>query len=133
PSHASLFTGLPVRAHGTDAQHKWLDHRFVTLAEHLGASGYDSYLFSANPYLSPHTNLTQGFATVEHPWSPRWKAAARRATMGKVMAEDASNTLAPRWVPTIYPTGRSKDRVKDAGPVAAQALNTWLDERPAAG
>ncbi|MCB9663414.1 MAG: sulfatase [Alphaproteobacteria bacterium] len=129
PSHASLFTGVPVRTHGTDAQHKWLDHRFTTLAEHFGGHGYDTWLFSANPYLSTHTNLTQGFDEVEHPWSPRWKAAAREATMGKLLPEDASNTLAPRWVPTIYPTGRSKDRVKDAGPVAADALLAWLGGR----
>ena len=61
PSHASLFTGLPVSAHGVSSKHKWLDHRFETLAEVFQSTGYGTYLFSANPHMSRDANLTQGF------------------------------------------------------------------------
>ena len=39
PSHASLFTGLPVSAHGANASHKELAPRFLTLAEVVQAAG----------------------------------------------------------------------------------------------
>lgn len=61
PSHASLFTGLPARAHGaTTLHHRWLDDRFTTLAESLKAQGYVTAMFSANRYLR-EANLAQGF------------------------------------------------------------------------
>ena len=129
PSHASLFTGLPVSGHGATAQHKWLDDDFTTFAEHFGGSGWRTYLFSANPYLNDHTNLGQGFELREFPWSERWKKPARRATMGKLLDDDASNSLGPKWDPTEYKTGRHHDKVKDAGDVAADALLAFVDER----
>lgn len=61
PSHASLFTGLPARAHGaTTLHHRWLDDRFTTLAETLKGQGYATEMFSANRYLR-EANLQQGF------------------------------------------------------------------------
>jgi len=61
PSHASLFTGLPARAHGaTTLHHRWLDDRFTTLAETLEERGYATAMFSANRYLR-EANLAQGF------------------------------------------------------------------------
>lgn len=129
PSHASMFTGLPVTAHGAFPGHKILDRDFGTFAEHFGASGYDTYLFSANPYLGDHTQLGQGFDKREFPWVEPWKAKAQAVTLGKLIDSDASNSLAPRWKETRYPTGRPNDKVKDAGPVAAEALATWVKGR----
>lgn len=61
PSHASLFTGLPARAHGaTTLHHRWLDDRFSTLAESLRDRGYSTAMFSANRNLR-EANLAQGF------------------------------------------------------------------------
>ncbi len=129
PSHASLFTGLPESAHGAWATHKWLDARFPTLADTFWLAGYDTYLFSANPYLDDHTNLGQGFETREFPWDAKWKAAAAAATTSKIHPDDASNTLGPKWQEREYPAGRSNDNVKDAGPVAVDALTRWVDGR----
>nr|MBX2796593.1 sulfatase-like hydrolase/transferase [Myxococcales bacterium] len=65
PSHASLFTGLAPSTHGAGFDHRWLDNDNVTLAEHLGANGYQTYAFSANPNLSPkRVNLLQGFEQI---------------------------------------------------------------------
>ncbi len=130
PSHSSMFTGLPASAHGAASGHKWLDDRFLTFAEWFRDKGYDTYLFSANPYLQDHTNVGQGFEHREYPWDPKWKGKAKQATMSKVIERDASNSLAPQWKATTYPTGRTHDKVKDAGPVASEALFTWIDQRP---
>ena len=63
PSHASLFTGLPARAHGaTTLHHRWLDDRFTTIAESLKERGYATAMFSANRYLR-EANLAQGCDT----------------------------------------------------------------------
>ena len=62
PSHASMFSGLPVRQHGADAAWPWLDNSISTVAEVLAANGYATASFSNNPWVTPTTNLTQGFA-----------------------------------------------------------------------
>jgi arylsulfatase A-like enzyme len=61
PSHASMFTGMSLRQHGTDHQHAWLDESFVTVAEVLRRAGYNTALFSNNPWVSRAMNLDQGF------------------------------------------------------------------------
>ncbi len=64
PSHASMFTGLPLRSHGLDFGHIWLDDEFTTVAEKLASHGYVTASFGNNPWLWRHTNLTQGFRDV---------------------------------------------------------------------
>ena len=129
PSHASMFTGLPVSEHGAAADHKLVDTKFVTMAEWFGEHGFDTFLFSANPYLGHHTQLTQGFDVSMYPWGTKWKKKAEAATMAKVLPDDASNFLGPKWKKSLYSGGRSADKVKDAGPIAAEALFQWVDER----
>ncbi len=62
PSHASMFTGLSLRQHCTDAQTPWLAKPITTVAEVLQANGYATASISNNPWVSPTTNLVQGFA-----------------------------------------------------------------------
>jgi arylsulfatase A-like enzyme len=87
-------------------------------------------LFAANPYLQDHTGIGRGFETREFPVDDKWKKKSKDATMGKILPDDASNTLAPKWKPGRYPSGRSADKAKDSGPVATEALLGWLDARP---
>lgn len=129
PSHASMFTGLPVSEHGANATHKWLDNRFLTVAEHFGSEGYATYLFSANPYVQDNKNMGQGFDAREHPWTDRWKKPTKQATQQKILDEDASNALGPKWKQTLYPTGRLQDNRKDAGAVTSDALFAFVDEQ----
>ena len=129
PSHASLFTGLHVRSHGAHAGHKWLDDSHHTLAELLYAHGWDTWLFSANPFLGDHTNLAQGYAERHFPWDDRFVDAATAATMAKLDARDASQPLGPRFSGHKVSTGRDNDRVKDAGVIAADALIDWVGGR----
>ena len=117
PSHASLFTGLPVSAHGAVSSHKWLDDEFVTLAELLHERGYGTFAFSANPFLSGElTNLTQGFQTALMSDRPPWKERTVARTEAKRIEGDESV--------------RKADPAKDSGLEAKDALLEWLDRLP---
>ncbi len=105
PGHASLFTGLPVRAHGASYAYPWLNGRFETLAETLGGAGYDTYAFSANVHFGEETNLHQGFDRFEHPWHEPW--SARLEALGRTLPAQE----------------------KDAADLAGEALLAWLDGR----
>ena len=62
PSHASMFTGLPPSTHQATQANSKLDGRFVTFAEHLKRSGYETVGFCNNPLLGLiHNNLRAGF------------------------------------------------------------------------
>jgi arylsulfatase A-like enzyme len=61
PSHASLFTGRYPSSHGAHGEHRFLDDRFPTLAEALAKNGYETFCFTANPWISDGLGLTRGF------------------------------------------------------------------------
>ena len=135
PAHASMFTGLPGTSHGANAKHRWLDHHHDTLAELLGRAGYDTFGMSTNLIASPMSNLAQGFDVFEttYPRGPKGRAgkysrAAKQATMSKILAEDASTEMSPKFA------GNSGDKwtkavYKDAGPVLHTALGEFLGNR----
>lgn len=119
PSHASLFTGLAPRQHGArfGLDRLWLDDGFLTLAEILRDSGYETMALSNNPIVSPLTNLTQGFdrvaiprdmmASVGLPMLPFYVRALGRigpvaSVLGRWFIEDpggrATNHIASQWI-----------------------------------
>lgn len=61
PSHASIFTGVYPSKHGVDSEHQYLEDKFTTLAEVLRLSGYKTFGYSNNTYISSKLNMTQGF------------------------------------------------------------------------
>lgn len=134
PAHASMFTGLLPTEHGTSNEINVLPNEFDTLAELLKAAGYNTYMFAANPFLASkedYASLTQGFDTVEYPWSEQYYREAIKITFSKVMNYDRSNPLADR-----IRSGRQLIRwnVKACGELAHQGVETWLPrqdpERP---
>jgi arylsulfatase A-like enzyme len=128
PSHASMFTGLPERAHGVSADHNWLDSAHETIAETLSATGYDTWVFCSNPYLAKDTNLLQGFDKQEFPWDKAWMDKVGAHMKGKLDPRDASTAVSPAFTGKA---GADSNRYlyKEAGPVAADALGAWLDAR----
>jgi arylsulfatase A-like enzyme len=68
PSHASLFTGRYPSSHGAFAFRTMLDDRYPTLAEVLAARGFDTFCFTANPWISDGLGLTRGFASQDLSW-----------------------------------------------------------------
>ncbi len=74
PTHASLFTGLWPAEHRARWGHMVLDARFETVAERLGAHGFRTVGFTANPLVVRSTGLDQGFESfklVRGPWPER--------------------------------------------------------------
>ncbi len=115
PSHASLFTGLPAHRHGAVAAEGWLRDDCVTLAERLAGAGYQTYLFSANPFVSAEHNLAQGFEVQEHPWQGRWREQVRAYMEQRdYPGEPRQSQFAP---------------FKDAGEVIRRGFARWLAER----
>lgn len=131
PVHATLFTGLPLQAHGANAKWIWLDHHYTTAAEWFGEAGYDTWAFSANPYLSDSSNLLQGFDTIELSWSGDYADAAGRASTEKLIPRDASVEIGPAWQTSGHGKGWPEHLTayKDAGGVSHEAFVDWLDAR----
>lgn len=66
PSHASMFTGLSIREHGTSVRNTRLDEALPTVAEILHERGYETASFSNNPWVAlQRTHLLRGFEKVE--------------------------------------------------------------------
>lgn len=128
PSHASLFTALPVRAHGVTAETKFLEDRFVTVAEALSEVGYETWSFCSNPYMSEESNLLQGFRRVEHPWDKDWEPKVLAHMNTKLYPQDASTPVSPAWDEKGRGgAGGNKYLYKESGPVAAEAFTRFLD------
>jgi arylsulfatase A-like enzyme len=68
PSHAAMFTGLFSSQHGCHDEHTYLDDTHTTLAQVLSEAGYDTAIFSGNPWLDDQTGVTRGFARVHPSW-----------------------------------------------------------------
>jgi len=60
PVHASLFTGLYPTQHGATQENPYLESA-TTLAESLSAADYATACYSSNAWITPYTNLTDGF------------------------------------------------------------------------
>jgi arylsulfatase A-like enzyme len=110
------------------ATYRWLDGANETLAETLSARGWDTWAFSANPYVTKDTNLVQGFDTFASSMEAPWKKEAKRVTRDKMIPRDKSSDMSLGWEGKR--TIGEAHRYKDAGPVAHEALLKWLDERP---
>lgn len=120
PSHASMFTGLPVAAHGVGDRRKYLDDDFVTFAEVLEHGGYDTWAWSSNPFLGAQTNLLQGFERVEHPWRPDWRARAKAAQ--ELVGVDELSTQGEF-------AAESSWAYRHVSRLADKALFDWLERR----
>ena len=60
PVHASMFTGLYPTQHGATQENPYLEDA-TTLAESLSAADYATACYSSNAWITPYTNLTDGF------------------------------------------------------------------------
>ncbi|MCC6641352.1 MAG: sulfatase [Deltaproteobacteria bacterium] len=116
PAHASLFTGQLPSVHDADTEHRWLDDRFVTLAEILQRAGYDTAGFSSNSVAGSIYNLHQGFARFDEVWRLRAKSG-----------DDPLSRLLPASVLRWLDTGTLQG---DKGASLVNRLVAgWLDAR----
>lgn len=68
PAHASLFSGLFPSGHGAHEESRVLSPDVPTIAEVLGANGYETLCFTANPHISDSFGLTRGFQRQDRAW-----------------------------------------------------------------
>lgn len=68
PSHASLFTGTYTSRHGAHGGHTYLGEELRTLAEALGAEGYETVGISNNTWITEEFGYTRGFETFHKTW-----------------------------------------------------------------
>ncbi len=61
PSHSSMFTGLPLRAHGAGYPDRWLAPEFPTVAGILADQGWQTRAVVGNTWLSRTTDIVRGF------------------------------------------------------------------------
>jgi arylsulfatase A-like enzyme len=129
PAHGSLFTGLPVSSHGARVGWLWLDRSHLTFAEHFRDHGYATFAWSSNPYLSPETNLLQGFETLHQSWRGDDKGPSAAATRAKLIPDDRSVEISPSWEPEGHGRGWPEHLTayKDAAPVIAERFLAWVD------
>lgn len=127
PAHASMFTGLSVPTHGARVGWLWLDGHHLTLAEHFAASGYATVAWSANPYLSPATNLLQGFDEVRLTWMGEDAAPCAAATRSKLLPDDASVAIAPAYAGDSEGWEEHLTLGKDCAQRGTEALLDLLD------
>ncbi|MFB6184857.1 MAG: sulfatase [Haloarculaceae archaeon] len=95
PVHASLFTGLYPSEHGATQENPYLEGA-TTLAASLSAAGYRTSCYSSNAWITPYTNLTDGFDDQDNffqvmpgeflsgPLSRAWKAMNDNETLRSV-------------------------------------------------
>lgn len=103
PSHASMFTGLYPSAHGAHHENNRLSEDRVTLAEILRRRGWETVAYSANPWISASTGLTQGFAVQDPVWlaqtapevSFAWLAAS---SLGWIEADNNGRAVTRAWL-----------------------------------
>ncbi len=128
PAHGSMFTGLSVPSHGARVGWLWLDEHHTTLAEHFREHGYATLAWSANPYLSPATNLLQGFDDVRLTWLGDDAAPCAAATRGKLLPEDASVAMSPAFQGDAEGWAEHLTVAKDCAPRGMEAVLEALDQ-----
>jgi arylsulfatase A-like enzyme len=129
-SHGSLFTGLLPSEHCARNGYPRLGDRYTTIAEHLYAAGYRTYLFSANPQITarPSRNFAQGFEISEHPWSPAYLQQALDLVQAKLPEEDRSSELPGQLEAERHGEGQITPwNIKAAGELAGGALLDWIE------
>jgi arylsulfatase A-like enzyme len=130
PSHSSFFTGRWPHELTADWQVP-LDETYPTLAEYLGAHGYDTAGFVANlDYCSRETGLSRGFAHYEDYPIEFWDAFTRYLGIGSRIdlltpASVINRLLKEHWGDTYDVIPRSKEHLKDAATVGRSFL-AWL-------
>jgi len=120
-----MFTGLFPSEHGVNALTSRLDDRFETIAEILLQEGYQTYLFSANPFVSRASNLSQGFEIQEHPYDEDLVERARETVLAKIDPANIKNPLRGG----MRRSRGSEWFVKAVGEIANERLLHFLDER----
>lgn len=121
PSFTTLFTGLPVRRHGVDANRYAIPTDFPVLAEQLAEAGYQTAAFVSNPVLKDVYGYARGFETYTlHGEDDAMERAEREAIAWIGSAPFARPTFL--WVHLIEPHGPYTPPASDLALFANDAI-----------
>jgi arylsulfatase A-like enzyme len=95
PAMGAIFTGMFPHAFGFE-QMKFPDRQHTFLAQRLKAVGYETFLFSNNPYVSPSTALDSGFDRVCYFNRRTAHRVVRKSTLARCLPSIARMVLARR-------------------------------------
>lgn len=90
PAHLSMFTGLPVVAHGVETESGVLDPAVPTMAEILSNHGYRTVGIYSAPFLDPHWGFGRGFDSYTPVYGDDANAAAGRVAALRRESEAAA-------------------------------------------
>ncbi len=111
PSHAAMLTGLYDSTHGLVDNGLTLNDGHVTLAEVLGAVGYETVGFFGGPYLHPVFGMGQGFDSY---------ASCMTTTPDEAAGEEVRREARQR---------RGNSHRDITGPRTLEAVRSWADSR----
>jgi arylsulfatase A-like enzyme len=125
PAHASMFTNLLPSGHGADNTYCFLPGELTTLPELFQQHGYQTAIYSENPYISQEAGFTQGFDAIWHPWDPQYRDQVATALLQKLPPQMRTGRLnqklrekgAPPWAFTA------------CGDFGRRLLCSWLSQR----
>ena len=128
PSFATLFTGVPPRRHGVDANRYAVPEDLPLLAERLSALGYRTAAFVSNPVLKPIYGFARGFAGYEVFGDDDAMERVGHAALDWIAAEpfDRPTFL---WIHLIDPHGPYRPRPADLARFEDDAVARADDRR----
>lgn len=125
PAHASMFTDRLALEHGADNTHCLLPESLETLPEIFRLHGYQTYLYSENPFIARETGFGQGFDSVAVPWEARWRSRAAEILEQKIPSAFRN--------PRLSQLLRQKDippwALSPCGILGEEVLCDWLEHR----
>ena len=124
PTHVAMFTGLTPFEHGVNNEAPRVPGDFELLAETLRAAGYQTYMFSENPYVCTRNGFAAGFDLAEYPWSRELRQRAIMEVRRKFTGR--SDIRAPR-----RPAAVAIRSLASAGEIIPGQVERWLDQRDA--
>lgn len=139
PSHATMMTGLPPRAHGALENARSLGEEHATLAETLAARGWHTAAFIGALVLDASTGITRGFEHVDLPKGERrgrFLTAERQAdavtdkVLGWAHGRDDPDRPAFAWVHYYDPHGPFEPPRHKTPPLARRPIVEHVTSMP---
>jgi len=109
-SHAGMFTSTYSSQHWCNHEHPYLQADRTTIASILTEAGYDTAVFSANPWLDTPTALIRGFSVAHPAWEAFNYTLYNLSVVGRIRT-------------SLIPGGQDK-----GGRAVTDAFSTWFAE-----
>ncbi len=124
PSHVSMFTNQLPSEHGADNTHCHLGAGMTTLPEIFQQNGYQTCLYSENPYISGEVGFGQGFDVVFHPWESQY----RNQVVSELTQKIPQRYRNPRLTGLLHDKDVKHWALTACGNLGRRLVTGWLDD-----